>query len=139
VGAYYGYLAWAGATDTVAPVITSVGATAITHEAAIHENIDAVAIGALDFGARGETVNGETGFFFAGFELGLGDGGAKGSGDYGYFDQLVEGLLAEELVDAFREALDGRAVHDLPRGRGENELAAGIGEGVVGDERGDVA
>jgi uncharacterized repeat protein (TIGR01451 family) len=34
VGAYYGYLAWAGATDTVAPVITSVNAGAIQSDAA---------------------------------------------------------------------------------------------------------
>ncbi|MGH2472486.1 MAG: S8 family serine peptidase [Candidatus Limnocylindria bacterium] len=34
IGVYYGYLAWAGAIDTVAPVITSVNAAAITHEAA---------------------------------------------------------------------------------------------------------
>ena len=51
VGAYYGYLVWAGATDTVAPVITSVGATAITHEAATitwttNENAD----GQVDYG-----------------------------------------------------------------------------------------
>ncbi|TMC72560.1 MAG: hypothetical protein E6J13_05090, partial [Chloroflexi bacterium] len=31
---YYGYLAWAGALDTVAPVISAVSATGITHEAA---------------------------------------------------------------------------------------------------------
>ncbi|MEK6208106.1 MAG: S8 family serine peptidase, partial [Chloroflexota bacterium] len=36
VGAYYGYLAWAGAIvlDTTAPVISSVNATGLTHEAA---------------------------------------------------------------------------------------------------------
>jgi uncharacterized repeat protein (TIGR01451 family) len=34
IGAYYGYLAWAGAVDTTAPVITAVNATAITHDAA---------------------------------------------------------------------------------------------------------
>ncbi|MEK6227261.1 MAG: S8 family serine peptidase, partial [Chloroflexota bacterium] len=34
IGAYYGYLAWAGAVDTTAPVISSVNATGITHEAA---------------------------------------------------------------------------------------------------------
>ena len=34
IGAYYGYLAWAGAVDTVAPTITSVSATGVTHEAA---------------------------------------------------------------------------------------------------------
>ena len=51
VGAYYGYLVWAGAIDTVAPVITSVGATAITHEGATitwttNENAD----GQVDYG-----------------------------------------------------------------------------------------
>src|SRR5438477_2031782 len=34
IDAYYGYLAWAGAVDTVAPVITSVSSSAVTHEAA---------------------------------------------------------------------------------------------------------
>ena len=34
IDAYYGYLAWAGAVDTVAPVITSVTSSAVTHEAA---------------------------------------------------------------------------------------------------------
>ena len=36
IGAYYGYLAWAGAivVDTTAPVISSVNATGVTHEAA---------------------------------------------------------------------------------------------------------
>ena len=34
VDAYYGYLAWAGAVDTVAPVVTSVSSSAVTHEAA---------------------------------------------------------------------------------------------------------
>src|SRR5712664_4517361 len=112
---------------------------AIADESAIDEDVDAVAIGALDFRTRAETVDGEPSFFFGGFELGLSDGRAKGCGDYGDFDQLVKGLLAEELVDALGEALDGGTIDDLLRGGGENELAAGIGEGVVGDERGDVA
>src|SRR5258708_32097751 len=106
---------------------------AVADEAAIYEDVDAVAIGALDFRARGETVDGEARFFFAGFEFGFGDGGAKGGGDYGDFDQFVERLLAEELIDALGKALDRRAVDNLLCGRGENELTAGIGERVVGD------
>src|SRR5579859_121969 len=112
---------------------------AIAYQAAIDENVDAVAIGALDFRARGETVHGEAGFFFGGLELRFGDGGAKGGGDGGHFDQFVEGLLAEKLVDALGEVLDGGAVDDLLRGRGEDKLAAGIGQRVVGDQRSDVA
>jgi uncharacterized repeat protein (TIGR01451 family) len=51
VGAYYGFLAWAGATDTVAPVITSVSATAITHEAArIAWTTDENADGQVEYG-----------------------------------------------------------------------------------------
>src|SRR5712671_1309153 len=112
---------------------------AIADEAAIHEDVDAVAIGALDFRARGESVNGEARFFFALLEFGFGDSGAKGRAGYWNFDQLAKGLLAEELVDALSETLDRRAVDDLLRGRGEDELLAGVGERVVGDQRGDVA
>src|SRR5260370_26828572 len=112
---------------------------AVAHEAAIHEDVDAIAIGALDFRARGEPVEGEARFFFTLLQLGLGDGSAKGGADYGNFDQLVEGLLAEKLVDALGEALDRRAVDDLLRGRGENELLAGISKRVMGEQRGDVA
>ena len=51
IDAYYGYLAWAGAVDTVAPVITSVSASAITHEAAkITWTTDENADGQVEYG-----------------------------------------------------------------------------------------
>jgi uncharacterized repeat protein (TIGR01451 family) len=51
IGAYYGYLAWAGAVDTTAPVITAVGASAITHEAAkISWTTDENADGQVEYG-----------------------------------------------------------------------------------------
>src|SRR5260370_4557348 len=112
---------------------------AIAHEAAIDEDVDAIAIGTLDFRAGGGTVGGGGRFLLSLLQLGLGDGSAKGGADYRNFDQLVEGLLAEKLVDALGEALDRRAVDDLLRGRGENELLAGISKRVMGDQRGDVA
>ena len=111
---------------------------AIANETAIYEYVDAIAIGALDFRARGEAIDAETRFFFALLEFGFGDGGAKSGACYWNFDQLLKGLLAEELVDALGETLDWGAVDDLLRGRGEDELFAGIGERVVGDERGDM-
>ena len=43
-------------------------------------------------------------------------------------------MLAEELVDAIGKALDRRTVDDLLRRRCEDELFAGIGKRVVGDE-----
>ena len=112
---------------------------AVAHEATIHEDVDAVAVRALHFGARCETVDADARAFFVRFEFGFGDGGAKSGGGRWNFDEFVERLLAEELVDAIGEAFDGRAVDDLLRRRRENELLAGIGERVVRDERSDVA
>jgi hypothetical protein len=111
----------------------------IADEAAIDEDVDAIAVGALDFGARGEAVDTDAGAFFVGLEFGFGDGGAECGGGGGDFDELVERLLAEELVDAIGEAFDGRTIDDLLRRRGEDELFGGIGERVVRDERRDVA
>ena len=50
---------------------------------------------------------------FFGLELGLGDRRAKRGGNRGDFDEFVERLLAEELVHAIGEPLDGRAIDDL--------------------------
>ena len=51
IDAYYGYLAWAGAVDTVPPVIGSVSATGITHEAArISWTTDENADGQVEYG-----------------------------------------------------------------------------------------
>src|SRR5215471_9402295 len=72
---------------------------AIANEAAIHEYVDAIAIGALDFGARRKSVDADACAFFVGLEFGFGDGGAEGSGGGWNFDQFVERLLAKELVD----------------------------------------
>ena len=64
---------------------------------------------------------------------------ARKAADHGNFDEFVERLLAEELVDAIGKPFDRGAIDDLLRRRGEHELFAGIGERVVGDQRGDVA
>jgi len=79
---------------------------AIADESAIDEDVDAVAIGALDFGARGEAVNGETRFFFGGFELGLSDGARKAAETTG-FRSARQRIACRRLVDALGEALDG--------------------------------
>src|SRR2546422_163 len=48
---YYGYLVWGGAADTTAPKITSVGASAVTHEAAtISWTTDEGADGQVEYG-----------------------------------------------------------------------------------------
>ena len=48
---YYGYLVWGGAADTTAPKITSVGASAVTHEAAtITWTTDEGADGQVEYG-----------------------------------------------------------------------------------------
>ncbi len=96
-------------------------------------------VGALDFGPRGESADGERGFFFFGVERGFGDGGAKRRGGGRNFDEFVERLAAEKLIDAVGEFFGGRAIDDRLGGRGEDELFVGIGEGVVRDERSDVA
>ena len=112
---------------------------AIAHEAAIHKNVDAVAVGPLHVGARRETANGQRGAFFAGFEFGLGDGGAKWRRGRRDFDQLFHRLAAEELIDAVGEFFGRRTVDDFLRRRGQDELFIRIGKRVVRDERGDVA
>ena len=51
IGAYYGYLAWAGAVDTTPPVITAVNATAIIHDSAkINWTTDENADGQVEYG-----------------------------------------------------------------------------------------
>ncbi|HEX9505091.1 MAG TPA: LamG-like jellyroll fold domain-containing protein, partial [Acidimicrobiia bacterium] len=51
IGAYYGYLAWAGAVDTTPPVITAVSASGVTHEAAkITWTTDENADGQVEYG-----------------------------------------------------------------------------------------
>ena len=46
---------------------------AISYEAAIHKNVDAVAVGALYLGTRSETRNTQRCRLFVRFDLGLGD------------------------------------------------------------------
>src|SRR5438128_6962913 len=51
IGAYYGYLAWAGAVDTTAPVITGVNATGVIHDSAkINWTTDENADGQVEYG-----------------------------------------------------------------------------------------
>ena len=76
---------------------------------------------------------------FTRLEFGFGDGGSKRCRNRGDFHKFIERLFAKELVHAIGQPLDRRAIDDLLRRRGENELFAGIGERVVRDERGDVA
>src|SRR5260221_472774 len=72
----------------------------VANEAFVDEDVDAAAIGALDFGARREAADGECGVFFFGVERGFGDCGAERRGDGRKFDEFIERLASEELVNA---------------------------------------
>ena len=111
----------------------------VAHQAAVHKNVDAVAVQALRFRARSKSGHGQRRLLFFGIELWFGDGRAEGRGNRWNFDQLIERLATKELVNAVGELFCGRTVDDLLRRRRENELFARIGQSVVRDERSDVA
>ena len=112
---------------------------AIAHQPAIHENINAVAIGALNFRARGEARDRERRGFFAGLELRFHDGGAEGARRGRNFCQFVKRLAAKDLIDAVGEFLNRRAVQNFLRRRFQEELFVGIRKRIVGHKRSDVA
>src|SRR5579859_2759556 len=82
----------------------------VADEPFVDEDVDAAAVGALDFGARRESTDRESGFFFFGVERRLGDGGAEGGGGRRNFDEFIERLTAEKLVDAVGEFFRGRTI-----------------------------
>src|SRR5207302_6242354 len=111
----------------------------VAHQAAIHENIDAVAIHPLDVRPRGKSADGQRSFFFSRLELGLGDGGAEGRGGRGDFHQLFQCLTSEKLIHAVGQLFRGRAIDDFLCRGAQNELLRWIRQGVVRDQRSDVA
>src|SRR5262252_837284 len=111
----------------------------VSDQAFVYENVDATVIGALDFGSRSKTSDGERGLFLFGFEGRLGNCRAKGRRENGNFNEFIERLSAEKLIDAIGEFFRGRAVNDGLRGRSEDELLVRIGQRVVCNQRSDVA
>src|SRR5436309_14183610 len=93
----------------------------VADETLVDEDVDATVVGALDFRTRGETGDGKGGFLFFGVKRRFGDGRTKWRGECGDFDQFVERLAAEELIDAVGKFFRGRAVNDGLRGRSEDE------------------
>ena len=107
----------------------------VAHQAAVHENINSIAVQPLHFGPRSKTGDGQRCFFFFGIEFRLGDRRAERRGDGWNLYQLFESLSSKELVGAVGQFFSGRGVDDFLRWRGENKLFAGIRERVVRDER----
>src|SRR5439155_21810992 len=70
----------------------------VAHQAAVHKNVDAVAVHPLNVGPRGESADGERSFLFSWLEFRLGDSCAEGRGSRGNFDQLFQRSPAEGLV-----------------------------------------
>ena len=61
--------AYVGRKNVAIGLVNRVKNQAIADEAAIYEDVDSVAIRALDVGAGDEAGDRQRGFFFAGFEL----------------------------------------------------------------------
>src|SRR5215470_16789497 len=126
-----------GGKNSTVGFVNGVENQTIAHQAAIHKNVDAVAIRSLNLGPGGKAINGQVGLLFAGFELSFGDAGAKYSTRGRDFNQFVQGLPAKELVHALAKAFNRGAVDDLLGRSRQDQLPTGISERIVGNQGSD--
>ena len=117
---------------------------AVANEAAVHEDVDRVAIRLLDLWARKEAAEAEeaSGRLIR-LAAKLGDGVRRR--DVGRreeelsfvesnFNQIVERLAAEDLIDAFLQGGDGRYVKQFGGPAQQLKRFIGMRKAVVGDE-----
>ena len=111
---------------------------AITHQALVHEDVDAVAVGALRFGPRHEPAHAQVCPALLGLELWLCDRRAHRRRYRRNLQQLLKRLPAKKLIDALGGGLDRRHVEYFLGGRLQNEMLVGMRQRVMGHQRRDV-
>ena len=105
----------------------------VAHQAAVHKNIDAIAIHPLNSRPRSKPIDGQRSIFFSRLEFRFGNRGAERRGGRRDFDQVFQRLPSEKLIHAVGQFFRRRTIDDFLRRRGENELFAGICQRVVCD------
>ena len=117
----------------------------VADEAAVDEDVDGVAVELLQLGLGDEAAEAnEAGFglFVVGGTLPGGWLGDTGVGEVelgGNGDEALKGFAAEYLEEALAGVEDRRCDEESLRGRVQLEVFLRVREGVVRDERGDVA
>ena len=133
-----------GRNDVAVGLSDAVDEQAVADKALVDKDLDGVAVVLLEFRLGVEAgeaevsgiADGLIGVFLPGGRLGQ---AAMGKGTLrGNWEQLGEGVFAEDLVDALGGAGDGGRGDDGVGGGGELEVFLRMDEGVVGDEGGDV-
>ena len=129
----------AGRNNVAIRVANRVKDQPVAHQPPVDEHVDAVAIRTVNFRPRHKSRNANFRRFLARLHLLLGDGRAHRAFRSRNFHQFAERLPPEHLINALRQLLHWRRVQNFLRRRLEDEMRFGMREGVMRDERCDVA
>src|ERR1700722_14520588 len=111
----------------------------IAYQPAVHKNIDSVAVCALYFRPGSKSTHTQRGYSLFRLERRFGDSASHRPFRKRNLRQLAESLASENLIHAFGKFFHWSAVQDFLGWRLQQELAIGMSQRVVRDERSNVA